>query len=228
MAAKRSSQATRSSSNRSAWPAWVWMALGVLLGIAFSTVVIIKGWAPMLRNKNLPQPNPEATAPRETDPGIADANSKSKDPKNEPKRTIYDFYTVLPEMEVVIPDTELSDKARAEAAKRQQLAANTQNQNPATPPISTPATTTTVPADTSARYQLQVGSYPEAKTADEIKAKLALLGFTAKVQQVTIDNKTWHRVRVGPYSNASDVETAKKSLSENGISAIALKEAGTH
>jgi cell division protein FtsN len=31
-------------------------------------------------------------------------------------------------------------------------------------------------------------------------------------------------VRLGPYASASDLESAKRSLSENGISAIALKE----
>ena len=108
----------------------------------------------------------------------------------------------------MIPDAELSAKARAE----QQARAN-------------PATTTAVPnASATSRYVLQTGSYPEPKAADEAKAKLALAGFVAQVQPVTINGKTWHRVRVGPYASASDLEAAKRSLSENGINAIALKE----
>jgi cell division protein FtsN len=76
------------------------------------------------------------------------------------------------------------------------------------------------------RYLLQAGSSPDAKGAEELKAKLALLGFVARVQPVTINGKTWNRVRVGPYASASDLEAAKKSLAESGINAIALKETG--
>ena len=79
-------------------------------------------------------------------------------------------------------------------------------------------------AGSGGRYVLQTGSYPEPKAADEAKAKLALAGFVAQVQPVTINGKTWHRVRVGPYGSASELEAAKRSLTDNGINAIALKE----
>lgn len=208
--AKRSKQATRTS-GRQGWPAWVWLALGVLLGLALSTVALMRDWAPMLRKKSLPQPNPEATAPKESEPTVADDGKKSP---VAPKKS-YDFYSVLPEMEVVIPDAELSAKARAE----QQRAMTPVPNAPPPPPSGSVA-------PGSVRYLLQAGSYPDAKGADEAKAKLALLGFIARVQPVTINGKTWHRVRVGPYASASDVETAKRSLADNGISAIALKESG--
>ena len=73
---------------------------------------------------------------------------------------------------------------------------------------------------------LQAGSYPDPRAADEAKAKLALSGFIAHIQPVTINGKTWHRVRVGPYATASELEAAKRSLADNGIKAIALKETG--
>ncbi|MFZ1620872.1 SPOR domain-containing protein, partial [Dokdonella sp.] len=142
------------------------------------------------------QPNPEAVAPRESDPPIVEAKDKPR--KN------YDFYSVLPEMEVVIPDAEISAKARAEA----QL----------------PASTTTPAVSANSRYLLQAGSYPSAKAADEVKAKLAILGFVAQVTPVTINGKTWNRVRLGPYASASELEVAKAALSDNGFNAIALKE----
>ncbi|HEY6544715.1 MAG TPA: SPOR domain-containing protein [Dokdonella sp.] len=41
-----------------------------------------------------------------------------------------------------------------------------------------------------------------------------------------MNGKTWHRVRVGPYATASELEAAKRSLADNGIKAIALKETG--
>ena len=201
MAAKKGRQATRGG-NGEQKPAWLWVLVGMLLGIGLMALVLVKDWAPLLRRKDLPQPNPQATAPKESEPPVAEAKPK----KN------YDFYQVLPEAEVVIPDAELSAKAKAE----QQARANA---------TTAPATTGTTPATAaSGRYILQTGSYPEPKAADEAKAKLALAGFVAQVQPVTINGKTWHRVRVGPYASASELEAAKRSLSENGINAIALKE----
>jgi cell division protein FtsN len=116
---------------------------------------------------------------------------------------------VLEANEVVIPDAELSAKARAE----QQAKTTT-----------TTTTTTPVAPTPGSRYILQAGSYPDPKGAEEIKAKLALLGFVAQVQPVTVNGRAWHRVRLGPYASASDLEAAKRTLAENGINAIALKE----
>ena len=203
MASRSRKQATRGGSRRS-WPAWVWLAIGVLLGLVVAAIFLAGNWVPVLRGKNLPQPNPEAVAPRESEPPLADTK--------EAKKKNYDFYSVLPEMEVVIPDAELSAKARAEAQARAQAARTAT-------PASTP---TVVPAGT--RYLLQAGSYPDVKGADEVKAKLALVGFVAQVHPVTINGKTWNRVRLGPYSTASELEAAKAALAENGINAIALKE----
>jgi cell division protein FtsN len=198
MARKSGRQATRGGGSQK--PAWVWMLLGILVGMGLMLLVLGKDWGPLLRRSNLPQPNPQATAPREGEPPVAEAKPK----KN------YDFYQVLPEAEVVIPDAELSAKARAE-------------QQAATTPAATPAGTPPSPA-AGGRYVLQAGSYPDAKAADEAKAKLALSGFSARIQPVTINGKTWHRVRVGPYASASDLEAAKRALADNGINAIALKE----
>ncbi|HEX7769427.1 MAG TPA: SPOR domain-containing protein [Dokdonella sp.] len=199
MAAKKGRQATRGGNGGK--PAWMWILVGMLAGVGLMLLVLGKDWAPLLRKKGLPQPNPQATAPKEGEPPVAEAKPK----KN------YDFYQVLPEAEVVIPDAELTAKARAE----QQAVAN-----PAAPPAGTPATAE------APRYVLQAGSYPDPRAADEAKAKLALSGFIAHIQPVTINGKTWHRVRVGPYATASELEAAKRSLADNGIKAIALKETG--
>ena len=218
MAAKRTKQAYRGNEKQS-WPAWIWLCLGVLLGLGLSALILIKDWAPMLRKKNLPQPNPEATAPKEPEQAVAEDATK----KPAPKKT-YDFYSVLPEMEVVIPDAELSAKARAEQQRQQQAAA--QAQQAGTAAGATPATTpATPPGEAGAHYVLLAGSYAEARAADEAKAKLALLGIVAKVQSITINGKTWNRVIVGPYSNASETESAKATLAENGVKAIPMKQA---
>lgn len=212
MVAKQTKQAFREK-ERTQWPAWVWLGLGVLLGLTLSAVVLIRDWAPMLRKKNLPQPNAEATTPKESEQAVADEAGKKPAP---PKKT-YDFYSVLPEMEVVIPDAELSAKARAEQQRQQQAQAQAAN----------PVTAPTAPADANAHYVLLAGSYADPKAADEAKAKLALLGIVAKVQSITINGKVWNRVMVGPYANASDTEAAQKTLADNGVKAIPMKQASS-
>ena len=210
MAAKKGGRQATRGGNDTQKPAWVWVLVGMVLGIGLMLLLLAKDWVPLLRKKNLPQPNPEATAPRESEPPVAEAKPK----KN------YDFYQVLPEAEVVIPDAELSAKAKAEQQARANPAATSANI------AANPSTTPAAPA-AAARYILQTGSYPDPKAADEAKAKLAMAGFVAQVQPVTINGKTWHRVRVGPYASASELEAAKRALTDSGINAIALKETTT-
>jgi len=216
MAAKRGKQAYRGS-DKQPWPAWIWLGLGMLLGLTLSALVLVRDWAPMLHKKNLPQPNPEATAAKESEQAVAEDAAKKPAP---PKKT-FDFHSVLPEMEVVIPDAELSAKAKAEQLRKQQAAQ--QAANGTATPATTPAPV--AGADAGARYVLLAGSYAEVKAADEAKAKLALLGIVAKVQSITINGKTWNRVIVGPYSNASETEAAKATLAESGVKAIPMKQA---
>ena len=180
MASKSGKQAYRPN-ERQSWPAWIWLSLGVLLGLTLSALVLIKDWAPMLRKKNLPQPNAEALAPTSGDQAVADDATKSPAP---PKKS-FDFYSVLPEMEVVIPDAELSAKARAEQ-QRQALAASQAQPAGAANASATPASP---PVESSGRYVLLAGSYSDPHAADEAKAKLALLGIVAKVQAITINGK---------------------------------------
>jgi cell division protein FtsN len=214
MAAKK--QAYRGN-DRQHWPAWVWLGLGVLLGLGLSVLVLVKDWVPMRRGKNLPQPNPQATAPKESEQAVADDAAHKPPP---PKKT-FDFYTYLPEMEVVIPDAELSAKARAEQQRQQQAMAQAQANGTPGGALQN-AATAAAPAE-GGRYVLLAGSYGDPKAADEAKAKLALLGVIAKVQSITIDGKTFNRVIVGPYSTASDTEATKKALADNGVKAIPMK-----
>lgn len=213
--AKRNSQASRNGDRRQI-PAWAMVMLGVALGVVGSVAVLYGGKIPTLRGgKNLPQPNPEAVAPKESEKALADDTAKAPPPT--PPKSNYDFYTTLPEKEVVIPDAELSAKAKAEQQRaKQQAQANAANpNNPPTP---------TTPAS-GGRYMLQVTATSDAAAADALKAKLTMLGFTAKVYTSTVDGKTLHRVRLGPFSTPSETESSKRALAENSINSVAVKEA---
>jgi len=214
--AKRNSQASRNGDRRQI-PAWAMVLLGVALGVVGSVAVLYGGKIPTLRGgKNLPQPNPEAVAPKESEKALADDTAKAPPPA--PPKSNYDFYTTLPEKEVVIPDAELSAKAKAEQQRaKQQAQANAANPN--NPPTPTP------PAASGGRYMLQVTATSDAAAADALKAKLTMLGFTAKVYTSTVDGKTLHRVRLGPFSTPSETESSKRALAENSINSVAVKEA---
>lgn len=72
-------------------------------------------------------------------------------------------------------------------------------------------------------YILQAGAFGEAAQADELKAKVAMLGLNARVEEATINGKTMFRVRMGPYATASELTTAKTKLSNGGLNAVPIK-----
>jgi cell division protein FtsN len=73
-------------------------------------------------------------------------------------------------------------------------------------------------------YYLQAGAFPKASDADNLKARLALAGLEAQIQTATLpDNTVWHRVRLGPYSNAPDLEKVRERLKQNKIEAAVIK-----
>jgi len=68
------------------------------------------------------------------------------------------------------------------------------------------------------KYFLQAGSFQNPGDADNMKAKLAILGVEATVQSADIPQKgIWHRVRVGPFSNVDDMNRIRASLQQNGV-----------
>jgi cell division protein FtsN len=73
-------------------------------------------------------------------------------------------------------------------------------------------------------YFLQVGAFEKEDDADNMKAKLALQGFEAVVQTAEIPNKgIWHRVRVGPLSDAEQINRTRADLIVNGFNADLIK-----
>jgi cell division protein FtsN len=80
-------------------------------------------------------------------------------------------------------------------------------------------------------YFLQVGSFQAAAEADNMKARLALLGQEAVIQTADIPDKgVWHRVRIGPFTNIEDMNRSRALLAQNGIPAslVKVKEPSTH
>ena len=73
-------------------------------------------------------------------------------------------------------------------------------------------------------YYIQAGAFQTAADADNLKAKLALAGVEASIQTAQLpDGKTWHRVRLGPFTNVEDIGKAKARLKENQIEGQLIK-----
>lgn len=71
---------------------------------------------------------------------------------------------------------------------------------------------------------LQAGSFQSAGDADNQKARLALIGMEAAIQQVMLNDKVWYRVRLGPYAKIDDVNRVRAELAKQGIEAAVVKK----
>src|SRR5690606_912558 len=244
MAARRGkSQARRNDGN--GLPGWAWMILGIV--IALVAVLVLPADLKPDGNDGFfrPQPNPaaqppvsaidEGEAPVEDVPAPRRPATAATPAQEAPE---YDFYTVLPEQEVALTDAELAASAREEAERqRRTLAAQRLREQdaaaaeqPAAAPAApvataTPAATTamTAPASDGARYILQAGSFSASGDAEALKARIALLGLSARVESGTANGKTVYRVRMGPYGSATALAEAKQKLGNGGLPALAIK-----
>ena len=100
--------------------------------------------------------------------------------------------------------------------------------NAATPPVAVDAQTPPKPVATEeargdARYLLQAGAFAASGDAEALKAKIAFLGLSARVESAQIQGKTVYRVRMGPYGTATDLAEAKRKLAGGGLPAMAIK-----
>ena len=73
-------------------------------------------------------------------------------------------------------------------------------------------------------FFLQAGSFQNAPDADNLKARLALLGVEAAIQTRMLPEKgVWHRVRVGPYTDVEELNRIRGVLKQNNIDAALVK-----
>jgi len=248
MAARRGkNQARRNGS--SGRPAWVWVVAGLAIGaVVFLAVpgLLKKDGDGFVRFG--PRANPDAQpAPIADTEAIADTPTTDTPAAPADAATQYDFYTVLPGNEVRMSDAELAASAREEEARRAQeearraraalegraptptapvaTATTVTSTEPAAISEAQPTTTTATAAASSdgARYILQAGAFGAAGDAEEVKAKIAMLGLGARVESGQAAGKTVYRVRMGPYGTASELAEAKRKLAASGLPAMAIK-----
>jgi cell division protein FtsN len=136
-----------------------------------------------------PRPDPHRAATR------ADLEPAAGSGKPAPK---YDFYEMLPNFEVVVPEKEKDVRRGLPAAAK----------------IERPGV-----------YVLQAGSYRNEADANRVRAQLALQGITAKVQvqRVAVDADVWHRVRIGPINNLDELNKLRRQLQAAEVDALVIR-----
>ncbi|UZW60383.1 SPOR domain-containing protein [Lysobacter enzymogenes] len=94
---------------------------------------------------------------------------------------------------------------------------------PAAPATATVAAAAAPAVSDNTRYLLQAGAFQASGQAEEMKAKIAMLGLGARVESAQIGGKTVYRVRMGPYGTAGDLADAKRKLADGGLPGMAIK-----
>ena len=131
-----------------------------------------------------PRPQPSRAAPADPDTTAEGEASKK-----------YDFYEMLPNFEVVVPEKDKDVKRDIPTAK-----------------IERPGV-----------YVLQAGSYRNEADADRVARQLTLQGIPAKVQRVAVDTDVWLRVRIGPISNLDELNRVRKQLEAADVDALLIR-----
>ncbi|MFC4159914.1 SPOR domain-containing protein [Chitinimonas lacunae] len=91
---------------------------------------------------------------------------------------------------------------------------------PAQPPETPPPAQVLPPKGT----YLQLGAFQNEKDADNLKAKLAMMGVEANIQTSEVDGKgVLHRVRIGPFKNIEDLDRVRDQLKGSGVEVAVVK-----
>jgi cell division protein FtsN len=165
------------------------LGLGLLVGVIVTAALFIyRSDIRKTADFDSPRPEPQqrgAAAQADAEP----ANSSTESTER------YDFYEMLPNFEVVVPEKDRE-------VKRDQRAARVER-----PGV----------------YVLQAGSYRNVADAERVSAQLNLQGISAKVQRVAVDNDVWHRVRVGPISDLGELNRVRKQLQAADVDGLVIR-----
>jgi cell division protein FtsN len=177
---KNAGSRKRGKGSGPAFSGWVGLGLGLTLGLALAAGVHLHHTT-----------NPGVTLPEPAADG-ADGQAGDTPDRTRPR---FDFYRLLPNYEVVIPeqDIEVAPSAQEEITD-------------------------------AGTYVLQAGSFRNAADADRLRARIALLGVESRIQTVTIDDEdTWHRVRVGPIRDIEQLNIIRERLAGDTIETLVIR-----
>jgi len=208
--ASRAASNTRASQKKSGGGTLLGIFIGLVVGvlIAFGVVWLLNKsplpfqhkyeGAPKAEKDKPPTPGSEAGAVQTPAPLPGKPGDKAVD------RQRFEFYGILEGKQPATPGTAAPVQAAPGAG-----AAPAAELKPAPGEV----------------FFLQVGAFQNPADADNLKAKLALTGLEASVQDVSIADKgTMHRVRVGPFRDAEEMNRARALLSQVGVQGSVIKQ----
>ena len=170
-------------------PGWVWMMAGLIIGLFVALLVYINDNGS--GNLNLTDKVSKVFTTNKT----TDARAVTKNNSEAPSKPKFDFYTILPELEVAIPEQDLLDVFKSD--KKETI---------------------------KHHFILQAGSFRKFSEADRLRALLVLEGIEANIQKVKInETDTWHRVRIGPLTTSKSLNKTRRRLRDLGIASIVIK-----
>jgi len=180
-------------------PAWNWLMMGILIGIlgVFAIYLCTTDKDTLKQWLSAKQPKIKTLAKN-----IATKPPTKVAQKKAPKER-FEFYQLLPGMEVPIPDTDhdgLKPKISAEKP-------------------TTPQTQTKLAA---AQYLIQAGTFRGLTQAESLKRRLTQQGMAARIQKIEAEDGFWFRVTVGPFASESMAITHKNRLAKQKIQGILI------
>ena len=197
--------------------------IGIVVGLGMAATVAY--WL-MKNNPALPMPSLSRDA-RE-----APQDAAAKVAKADADKPRFDFYKILPGIEEPKVDparrsTAAGDRALVEQARERAAA------KPPTPVDAAPARVPdkVVPVDAppklakaADRFWLQAGSFSSVPDAENLRARLALAGWEATVQEGALPDKSVrYRVRLGPYDNPDELGRMKSELARRGFDVAVIR-----
>ncbi|HNP37805.1 MAG TPA: SPOR domain-containing protein [Woeseiaceae bacterium] len=192
---RRSSRQTARATSQAEYPGWAWGAFGLAIGLSVAAAV----WVSERRSTPLPASHTQAPASLENALGSNDETSAKAGsdpaPAGTPAKSRFDFYEMLPNFEVIVPEVD-TNVARDVEPKA----------------VVQPGT-----------YVLQAGSFTTYADADRRRAELALQGIESNIQKITIDAKTYHRVRIGPTDDLDRLNLLRSRLRAAKIDALRIR-----
>ena len=218
------------SRKKSAGGTLIGMFIGLVLGVALAAGVV---W---YLNKS-PLPFVDKAQPRKLEPadgkgaGPLALPGKPGDPVSEKR---FQFYDILPGKADAVPDKTAAAKpedARKDVKKeepKEQKKEEPRKDEPRKEEARKEEAKKEEPRKEESKESktplfLQAGSFSTAQDADNQKAKLAFMGHEAVVQQVMIQDKTYYRVRIGPYTRIDDLNKVRSELAKAGMDAHLAK-----
>lgn len=173
---------------------WVGILAGMLIGVTMAAGV---AWYMMKRpNPYLNKEQPALTKPQPDSTKSPTATDKA--PATADGKQRFEFYKMLTDKQGGTVPAKPADKTVSGKA-----------------------------VDSKPAYEpqiLQAGSFSNQNDAENLKAKLALLGVVASIEAATIPDKgVWYRVRLGPYKSEGEMNHARGFLKQNGVDSTPMR-----